>query len=255
MFKKKKSLSSSLMSALYRYWSPLMKKEELDFYERIMKIGGGNTLEIACGSGRLYLPLLQKGYLIDGVEESRDMLDLLRHKAQSFDLIPKVELFEAKNLKCKVKYTTIFIALGSFQMIKSKKCAQKLLKQIYNNLKDSGKVYISLFCPEVTQLLYSHDWAIVNDYYHAEEKKRFVRREKVNVDLVEQHLDCIVRYETWIDKDLESMFEKRVVLNWYSKDEFIYILEDLGFKDIRCCRNYGNNTKNYSGFMLFQGEK
>ncbi|RYD65398.1 MAG: class I SAM-dependent methyltransferase, partial [Verrucomicrobiaceae bacterium] len=38
----------------------------------------GISLEIGCGSGRLLLPLLQKGHNVEGLELSREMLDLCR---------------------------------------------------------------------------------------------------------------------------------------------------------------------------------
>ncbi len=251
----KKKVVKSLMSALYRYWGPLMNKEELGFYERVIREGRGAALEVACGSGRLYLPLLKKGLDIEGIEESREMLDLLRYKARQFKLTPKVELFEVEKLKSKRKYTTIFIAMGSFQMISSKKRARVLLEDLYHSLEEGGKLYISLFCPEVTGLLASHDWAIVNDYNYAQEKKRFVRREKVDVDLVEQHLKCIVRYETWMGKDLESMVEKKIHLNWYSKNEFIGLLKDIGYAERELHRNYIKGKNAQEGFMLFSATR
>ncbi|HLG78980.1 MAG TPA: class I SAM-dependent methyltransferase, partial [Ktedonobacteraceae bacterium] len=50
--------------------------EDLDMYRNFAELCGGKILELACGSGRLLLPLAREGYTLTGVDTSAAMLEL-----------------------------------------------------------------------------------------------------------------------------------------------------------------------------------
>jgi SAM-dependent methyltransferase len=50
---------------------------DLPFYLDLADQSGGPVLEIACGTGRVLLPISRKGIEICGVDNSRPMLDVL----------------------------------------------------------------------------------------------------------------------------------------------------------------------------------
>src|SRR5260370_41347447 len=53
--------------------------EDIDLYMNFAELRGGPLLELACGSGRLLLPLAQAGYEVTGVDTSASMLALARN--------------------------------------------------------------------------------------------------------------------------------------------------------------------------------
>ncbi len=55
--------------------------EPLDFYRRQVSRYGEPVLELACGSGRLTIPLANEGVNITGMDISEDMLNLATLKA------------------------------------------------------------------------------------------------------------------------------------------------------------------------------
>src|SRR5438067_12280447 len=52
--------------------------EDVDLYLNFAELRGGPLLELACGSGRLLVPLAQAGYEGTGVDSSAGMLNLAR---------------------------------------------------------------------------------------------------------------------------------------------------------------------------------
>src|SRR5262245_51269761 len=50
------------------------------FYERLARKLGGSALEVACGTGRITLPLAQEGLNVVGVDRSEAMLAIARRK-------------------------------------------------------------------------------------------------------------------------------------------------------------------------------
>src|SRR6266516_3845360 len=52
--------------------------EDVNLYMNFAGLCGGPLLELACGSGRLLVPLAREGYELTGVDSSATMLDLAR---------------------------------------------------------------------------------------------------------------------------------------------------------------------------------
>lgn len=63
-------------------------QKDVSFYLNYAKQSGGPVLELACGTGRLVVPLAKAGYMVHGVDLSEQMLSVQMH------LIPKAELID-----------------------------------------------------------------------------------------------------------------------------------------------------------------
>src|ERR1043165_9575832 len=61
-----------------------------DFYSGLAKAAGGPVLDVACGTGRILLPLLKAGVDIEGLDLFEGMLKRLREKASARGLTPKL---------------------------------------------------------------------------------------------------------------------------------------------------------------------
>ena len=53
----------------------------LDFYLGLARSKGGPVLDVACGTGRVLLPMLEAGFDVDGVDLFPAMIERLREKA------------------------------------------------------------------------------------------------------------------------------------------------------------------------------
>ena len=58
------------------FWAAGGAPAELSLLENFLETHAGTALELGCGSGRLMLPLLEKGFFIEGLDNSGDMLKL-----------------------------------------------------------------------------------------------------------------------------------------------------------------------------------
>ena len=67
------------------FWAAEGQSEELALIEDFLQQYPGTALELGSGSGRLLTPLLEKGYLIEGLDNSHDMLQLCREKTEAFE--------------------------------------------------------------------------------------------------------------------------------------------------------------------------
>src|SRR5437762_3976376 len=87
--------------------------EDLDMYRNYAELSGGKILELACGSGRVLLPLAQEGYKLTGVDSSEKMLELAQQRLQEKELADHCQLItqDMRKLHLGQKYRLAIIAL------------------------------------------------------------------------------------------------------------------------------------------------
>src|SRR5215469_16835265 len=120
--------------------------EDLDMYRNYAELGGGKILELACGSGRVLLPLAQEGYELTGVDSSEKMLQIAQQRLQekhveSHCLLVKQDI---RTLQLGQKYRLAIIALGSFGHITMRKDQQSTLAAIRAHLSTGATLIIDI---------------------------------------------------------------------------------------------------------------
>jgi len=111
-------------------------QEDLDMYLNYAELCGGAILELACGSGRVLLPLARAGYTVTGVDSSAEMLALARQQVRQAGLDARCTLVQQdiRALQLGRKFRMAFIALGSFAHITTRKEQQQVLQGVRAHL-------------------------------------------------------------------------------------------------------------------------
>ncbi|HLX41221.1 MAG TPA: class I SAM-dependent methyltransferase [Ktedonobacteraceae bacterium] len=123
--------------------------DDLDMYQNYAGLSSGPLLELACGSGRLLVPLAHDGYTLTGVDNSVQMLALAQARLQEEGLLSRVTLIQQditslQLLPLPQKYRLAFIALGSFGHITTRKAQQQTLQAIRAHLAVRGTLIIDI---------------------------------------------------------------------------------------------------------------
>lgn len=110
--------------------------EDLDMYRNFAELCGGKILELACGSGRLLLPLAREGYTLTGVDTSAGMLEIARRALEKEGLTTRCQLVQQDMcaLQLPEKYRLAMIALGSFGHVTTRPQQQRALAAIRQHL-------------------------------------------------------------------------------------------------------------------------
>src|SRR5438876_481981 len=82
-----------------------------------VKASGEPVLDVGCGTGRLLLDFLAQGITIDGVDNSPEMLELCRHKAQRLGLRPALFQQPMQDLQLPHAYRTIIVPPARFSWL------------------------------------------------------------------------------------------------------------------------------------------
>jgi SAM-dependent methyltransferase len=120
--------------------------EDLDLYRNFAELCGGKILELACGSGRVLLPLAQEGHEITGVDTSSAMLAIARQQLEEAGVAAHCTLVQQNiiSLHLEQKFRLAFIALGSFAHVITRKEQVMALKMIHAHMSPGATFIIDI---------------------------------------------------------------------------------------------------------------
>jgi ubiquinone/menaquinone biosynthesis C-methylase UbiE len=117
------------------------QRKDVNLWLNLAERFGDPILELCCGSGRITIPLLRKGFTITAVDNSPQMLQILQKKAGN-----KVEtvLSDMTSFHMKKKYKFAFISYSSFQQLLTQKEQLECLQRINEHLEDGGVLALDI---------------------------------------------------------------------------------------------------------------
>lgn len=140
----KKTIDFNAVADLYDIY--VQTDMDIGFYLELCS-GRRNILELMCGTGRVSLPLVRKGFRLTCVDYSEAMLDVFRSKLAEGD---KADIIcqDICNLDLKEKYDIAFIPFNSIMEITGQVKRKQAFERIYAHLEPSGFFFCSLYNPD-----------------------------------------------------------------------------------------------------------
>ncbi|MGK7877541.1 MAG: class I SAM-dependent methyltransferase [Xenococcaceae cyanobacterium] len=132
------------------HWYDTYVKTDIDvpFFLKEAK-SSDRVLELTSGTGRLSIPLIEAGISLTCVDNSPDMLAILRQKLAAQGLSANVYELDMCNLALQEKFDLIIIPFNSFSEIVSLDEQRKALKGIWNCLRATGRFICTLHNPPI----------------------------------------------------------------------------------------------------------
>lgn len=113
----------------------------------VEEVGGGAVLELGIGSGRLALPLAERGIEVHGIDASRVMLDRLRAKPGSDALtLTEGDMIDL-DLADPPPFALVFIAFNTFFNLGSVADQHRCLGRVADLLAPGGLFLLEAFVP------------------------------------------------------------------------------------------------------------
>jgi SAM-dependent methyltransferase len=140
-------IAPELYDAAYAWW-----KDDLEFYVAQARAAGGPVLEVGCGTGRVYLPMLRAGADGDGFDLSRGMLEQLRKKAAALGLEPRVRQADMRDFTMPRRYALIVIPFRAFLHNLTTEDQLRTLRACREHLESGGRLVLDLFHPTFERL-------------------------------------------------------------------------------------------------------
>ncbi|RYD23762.1 MAG: class I SAM-dependent methyltransferase [Verrucomicrobiaceae bacterium] len=217
------SLEAELHDA---FWDAEDDSSEVRLMETFLKRFPGPSLEIGAGSGRLMLTLVQKGLEVEGLELSRDMLDLGEKRAAKLGVHPVMHEGDMTTWRGPRKFASLLAPAFTLQLAPD---PAEALKHWHSLLEDGGGLYLTVFMPYAELLgdLPENEWyddhfvtlpdgreGLLETRHHLDHERRIVHREH--------------RYTLSGDPPLTHLSRQSV--RWIEHPEMLSLLTDCGFR-------------------------
>ncbi|HBV95709.1 MAG: hypothetical protein JL50_10480 [Peptococcaceae bacterium BICA1-7] len=142
-----KSIDFDFVADLYDFY--VNTTLDVPFFYNEAKKCRGNVLELMCGTGRISIPLLEKGISMTCVDYSRRMLEVFSRKIEGKDISVKLVSMDVCSLALGEKYNLIFIPFNSFSEILTEEKQLAALDRIYGHLLQNGRFICTMHNPKI----------------------------------------------------------------------------------------------------------
>lgn len=205
-------------------------KGEAEFYLRTAAeaAGGqaaGRVLELACGTGRLTLPLAERGLEMTGLDLSPAMLSRARAKAHQAGVEARFIQGDMRAFTLGERFDLIFIPINSICHLLTRADAEACLASVRAHLAPAGRFVIDVFSPSLAILTRENGrWFDLGTY--EDEQGRPVRLSEQNRYERDTQLNHIVwRFEGEAGRPVE----RRLTMRQYFPQELDALLAYNGF--------------------------
>ncbi len=238
---------------LFEYVFSEEKKDDISFYINIAREVGGDILEIACGSGRILIPMAKKGINVVGFDNSMTMLRLADKKITQNRLKKKIQIFLADmtDFALKKKFNMAFVAYNTFNHIISHEKQINTLMAVNNSL-ISGGTFVMEVIPyrkiNFTGIVYRRTKYNKNLNLKIEAYSSTNYDHKKDIEIV-----------TWFylikkEKKIENMFRSTFLRKLIKMNDIYSMLKKCGFTNINLYGNY-NRDENAEEKKIFIARK
>jgi len=144
--------------AQFYEWEHRSYQEDIPLYLSYAGASAGPILDVACGTGRVTLPLAEAGYSVTGVDSSPKMLSIARTRAMKSPARSRLQLLEAdlRTMDLGERFGLAIVALSSFQHLLTIQDQRQALGRLAAHLQREGRLVLDLTNP-------SPEWMAAGD--------------------------------------------------------------------------------------------
>ena len=198
--------------------------EDTEFYVKKAKETDGKVLEVACGTGRIYLEMLEAGVEAFGIDLSEEMLEKLREKAERRGLQHDVSQEDMRDFDLDEKFSLIILPYRSFLHNLTIEDQLSTLETIYSHLEKDGKLILNFYSPDID---------FISENYGKERTREIRDGEYTLVENVEiiDSVNWIIEFEKKLVKNGEEKWSSKANTKMVKRPEFELLLKNSSFSD------------------------
>jgi ubiquinone/menaquinone biosynthesis C-methylase UbiE len=217
--------------------------EDTLFFRELISRHGQPALEVGCGTGRLLLDYLAAGIIIDGVDNSPEMLAVCRDKAQQRGLQPALFQQAMEQLDLPRRYRTIIIPASSFQLVTDPVMARQAMQRFLAHLEPRGVLAMRFMIPWQEGELRQTEWRLTGEVVRPEDGAVLRRWSRASYEVENQLEHTEERYEVILQGEIIASEHHRrsPAARWYTPAQALSLYEEASFTQV--CLSGGQSDK------------
>src|SRR5438105_1779842 len=121
--------------------------EDLPLWTRVAAEARGPVLDLACGTGRVLVPLLEAGIDADGIDLSSAMLARARFKATAKGFRPRLVAGDMRDFTMPRRYARVISAFNAFAHAATSEDQLRTLRCVCEHLEPGGALVMHMSFP------------------------------------------------------------------------------------------------------------
>jgi SAM-dependent methyltransferase len=265
------------------YDAETIVRDDIPFYVELAKEAaarGESVLELACGTGRVTIPIAQAGLNVVGLDRSPAMLDVARRKAEGVDFphpnpLPEGEGITPENprwvegdmskFELGERYGLVIIPARSLLLLLTVAEEKSCLRCVREHLVDGGRLALNIFNPDLVLMASwmttkqglwrrepesgpTRDVLVTRDYRTADQAidERYIDTELSDQGAVIARVERNLRLRYVFRYEMEHLlalsgFEVEALYGWFDKRPF----DDESSEMVWLARKPKSQDKNY----------
>jgi len=212
------------------------QRPDVEFYVERALGADGPVLEMACGTGRIYLPLLDVGVDADGFDRSADALALLRETAAEVGFTPSVWRADMTAFATDHTYDLVICPFNAVQHLLSIDAQLAALREAYRVLRPGGRLCFDVFVPRFEYITESYGETDTETVAYRGAPHEF----RTLTELVDE-VDQVIAVRTeLVDPDGKRVFAERHRLKLLPRRELELLARLSPFEDWTVTRNFSD---------------
>lgn len=216
---------------------------DIPFYLELAQRAEGEILDLACGTGRISIPLAETGLRVTGIDLSTDMLQRAQQKANERGVSERITFLQGdmRTFEIGKTFPLIMIPFRSFLHLLQMNEQMKALTCIRKHLKPGGKFVMNVFVPKITHLYEEREKMSLRGTYRQETGEEISMWDYTRYDYFQQLCEVTRTYERISEEGVVT--EKvvgRFTLRYIFPTELHHLLRLNGFK---VTQRYGSFEK------------
>jgi SAM-dependent methyltransferase len=231
---------------------------DVEFYLAQAQKTGGPILDLACGTGRVALPLARAGFRVTGVERAPGMLAIARakHKASGLTTL-KFQQGNMADFRLGRRFGLAIIAYRAFQHLLTPNEQRSCLQCVRRHVRRRGRLIVHLFDPRLEHCVpndpaYNGKRAAVHD--PSTQQDVLVEVTERRVDPVTQTFSETWRWTVMHGSSVVKAYEDVLQLRWTYRYEMRYLLELAGFRVLAECSDFKGSPPLYGAEQVWVAE-
>jgi len=153
------------VAGIYDDWHTQVESGLID---RLTELAGeGRALELGIGTGRIALPLAERGVKVSGIDSAQSMLDRLQTKAGSNQI--DVHLGSFADVPAEGEFQLVYVVFNTFFLLVSQDEQVRCFRNVAEHLSSTGCFVIEAFVPNLNRFTGGQvNWATKVDADHVE---------------------------------------------------------------------------------------
>jgi SAM-dependent methyltransferase len=202
----------------------------LPFYLKYAERAEGPIFEPMCGSGRFLVPLLARGFDIDGSDASPFMLEACRQRAEKHRLKANISRQNLEETTLPRRYGLVIIPSASFGLLTDPVKVREALRGLWEAMLPKAKLVLEIERPMLKE---SASWPWGGRWLERPDGATLVVSWLGHYDAAKRINYNLHRYELFKDGRLLQTELEHFDLQLYEPDDFQALLESSGFCDVQ----------------------